>query len=57
MLGTLYEEGRGVKKNVDEAIKYYTMAAAGGYLTAYYNLSLHMDHPEIHVRNSAVIVR
>ncbi|MCL1811273.1 MAG: SEL1-like repeat protein [Methanomassiliicoccaceae archaeon] len=56
-LGTLYEEGRVLKKGLDEAIKYYTMAAANGYLTAYYRLSLHMDHPEIHVRNSAVVVR
>lgn len=56
-LGTLYEEGRGVKKNLDKALDYYTMAAANGYLTAYYRLSLYMDHPEIHVRNSAVIVR
>jgi TPR repeat protein len=57
VLGTLYEEGRGVKKNLDEALRYYTLAAANGYLTAYYRLSLYMEHPEIHVRNSAVIVR
>ena len=57
VLGTLYEEGRGVKRNLEEALKFYTMAAAGGYLTAYYKLSLHMEHPEIYVRNSAVVVR
>ena len=57
VLGTLYEEGRGLKKNVNNALKYYTMAAANGYLTAYYRLSIYMDHPEIHVRNSAVVVR
>ena len=57
VLGTLYEEGRGVKKGLDKAIKYYTMAAANGYLTAYYRLSLYMEHPEIHVRSSAVVVR
>jgi TPR repeat protein len=56
-LGTLYEEGKGVKKSLDEAIKYYTWAAANGYLTAFYKLSLNMEHPEMHVRNSAVIVR
>ncbi|MCL2032640.1 MAG: sel1 repeat family protein [Methanomassiliicoccaceae archaeon] len=56
-IGTFYEEGMGLKKSLDEAIRYYTMAAANGYLTAYYRLSLHMEHPEIHVRNSAVIVR
>jgi len=57
ILGTLYEEGRGVKKNLDNALKYYTMAAANGFLAAYYRLSLYMEHPEIHVRNSAVVVR
>ncbi|MDR0508764.1 MAG: sel1 repeat family protein [Candidatus Methanoplasma sp.] len=57
VLGTLYEEGRGVKKDLDKALKHYTMAAASGYLAAYYRLSLYMDHPEIHVRNSAVLVR
>ncbi|MDR1955155.1 MAG: sel1 repeat family protein [Candidatus Methanoplasma sp.] len=56
-VGTMYEEGRGLKKELDEAIKYYTMAAANGYLAAYYRLSLYMDHPEIHVRNSVVAVR
>jgi len=56
-LGTLYEEGRGLKKNQENAVKYFTMAAANGYLTAYYKLSLYMEHPEIHVRNSAVVVR
>jgi len=57
VLGTLYEEGRGVKKNLNESIRYFTMAAANGYLAAYYKLSLYMEHPEIHVRNSAVITR
>lgn len=57
VVGTLYEEGRGFKKNINEAIVYYTKAAANGYLTAYYKLSKYMDHPEIHVRNSAVVVR
>ncbi|MDR3075338.1 MAG: sel1 repeat family protein [Candidatus Methanoplasma sp.] len=56
-MGTLYEEGRGVKKDLEEAIHHYTRAAANGYLTAYYRLGLYMDHPEIHVRNSAVVVR
>jgi TPR repeat protein len=57
VLGTLYEEGRGLKKDLDEAIKNYTKAAANGHLAAYYRLSLYMEHPEIHVRNSTVIVR
>lgn len=57
VMGTLYEDGRGVNKDLDEAIKYYTMAAANGYLTAYYRLSRHIEHPEIHVRNSGTIVR
>lgn len=57
VIGTLYEEGRGLKKSQDEALKYYAMAAANGHLTAYYRLSLYMDHPEIHVRNSTAIVR
>ncbi|MCL2295611.1 MAG: sel1 repeat family protein [Methanomassiliicoccaceae archaeon] len=56
VMGTLYEDGKGVKRNLDKALKYYTMAAASGYLAAYYRLSLYMEHPEIHVRNSAVIV-
>ncbi|MDR0309493.1 MAG: sel1 repeat family protein [Candidatus Methanoplasma sp.] len=56
-MGTLYEEGRVLKESHEEAIKYYTMAAANGYLAAYYRLSLYMGHPEIHVRNSAVAVR
>jgi TPR repeat protein len=57
VMGTLYEEGRGFKKSLSEAVKYYTLAAANGYLTAYYRLSLYVDHPEIHVRNSAAIAR
>ncbi|AIZ56536.1 Sel1 repeat protein [Candidatus Methanoplasma termitum] len=57
MLGMLYEEGRGVKKDKEEAIKYYTKAAANGYLAAYYRLSLYMDNPEIHVRNSVAVMR
>ncbi|MDR1690283.1 MAG: sel1 repeat family protein [Candidatus Methanoplasma sp.] len=57
VLGTLYEEGKGVKKSLSEAIHYYTLAAANGYLAAYYRLSLYIDHPEIHVRNSATIIR
>jgi uncharacterized protein len=58
MMGTLYERGRGYRKDKDEAIKYYTMAAANGYLAAFYKLSQFMDHPEIYVRNnSAIIVR
>ena len=56
-MGTLYEEGRGVKKDEEEAIKYFTMAAANGYLTAFYHLKKYMNHPEIHVRNSAVVRR
>ncbi|MDR1404679.1 MAG: SEL1-like repeat protein [Candidatus Methanoplasma sp.] len=56
-MGTLHEEGKGVRKDRDTAIQYYTKAAANGYLTAYYKLSLYIDHPEVHVRNSAVIVR
>ena len=56
-MGTLYEDGKSVKKNIDKALQYYTMAAANGYLTAYYRMSLYMEHPEIHVRNSAVVVR
>jgi len=57
VMGTLYEEGKSVKKNIEKAIQYYTMAAANGYLTAYYKLSIYMEHPEIHVRNSAVVMR
>ena len=57
IMGNLYEEGKGVKKNLDTAMRYYTMAAANGYLTAYYRLSLYVEHPETFVRNSAVVVR
>jgi len=57
VMGGMYEEGRGVKKDLGEAVKYYTMAAANGYLAAYYSLGRYMNHPETHVRNSAVIKR
>jgi TPR repeat protein len=56
-MGTLYEGGRGVKKSREEAVRYYTMAAENGYLVAYYRLSLYVDHPETHVRNSAAAAR
>jgi len=56
-IGTFYEKGIGLKKSQEEAVKYFTKAAANGHLAAYYKLSQYMDHPEIHVRNSAVIVR
>ncbi|MCL2149154.1 MAG: sel1 repeat family protein [Methanomassiliicoccaceae archaeon] len=51
-IGTFYEEGIGLKRNVEEAVRYYTKAAANGYLAAYYRLSLYVERPEIHVRNS-----
>ncbi len=57
VMGTLYEEGRGVQKDDDEAVKFYTMAAANGYLAAYYRLSKYIEHPEIHVRNSGIVIR
>lgn len=56
-LGYNYEAGRGPKKDLDEAIKYYAMAAAGGNLVGYYELGRHMQHPEIYVRNTQTIVR
>ena len=56
-LGTLYEEGRGVKRDESEAVRYFTMAAANGYLAAFYYLTKYMNHPEVHVRNSAVVRR
>lgn len=57
LIGDMYEEGKILKKDANEAIRYFTTAAANGYLAAYYRLGKYMDNPEIHVRNSAVIVR
>ncbi len=56
IMGNLYEKGRGVPKDVNEAIYYYSMAAAHGYLAAYYRLSKYMDHPEIYVRNTVPVI-
>ncbi|MDD2626401.1 MAG: SEL1-like repeat protein [Candidatus Methanomethylophilus sp.] len=56
-LGSIHETGRGSKKDEEEAIKCYAMAAAAGNLVGYYELSLHMQHPEIYVRNTQTIVR
>mgnify|MGYP002407764676 CR=1 FL=1 len=52
MLARLYDEGGGLAESEVDAIKYYTMAAAGGYLTAFYYLNQYMEHPEVHVRRS-----
>jgi uncharacterized protein len=56
IMGTLYERGRGVPKDINEAIYYFSMAAAHGYLPAYYRLSKYMEHPEIYVRNTMPVV-
>jgi TPR repeat protein len=52
MLARLYDSGGGLAESEVDAIKYYTMAAAGGYLAALYYLGKYMEHPEIHVRRS-----
>ncbi len=52
MLARLYDVGGGLAESEIDSIKYYTMAAAGGYLSAFYYLGQYMDHPEIHVRRS-----
>lgn len=56
-LGDLYEKGRIAKKDRDEAIKFFSMAAANGYLVGYYRLTKYMDHPEIYVRKTNTVVR
>ena len=52
MLARLYDVGGGLAESEVDAIKYYTMAAAGGYLSALYYLGMFMEHPELHVRRS-----
>lgn len=52
MLARLYDVGGGMAESEIDAIKYYTMAAAGGYLSPFYYLGQFMDHPEVHVRRS-----
>lgn len=52
MLARLYDTDGGLTESEVDSIKYYTMAAAGGYLSAFYHLGQYMDNPEIHVRRS-----
>ena len=56
-LGRSYESGRGKNKNIEEAIKYFAMSAAGGNMVGYYYLSKYMPRPELYVRSTQRIVR
>ena len=56
-LGRSYESGRGKNKNIEEAIKYFAMSAAGGNMVGYYYLSKYMPRPELYVRSIQRIVR
>ena len=39
-VGTLYDEGRGVPRNLDKAVEWWTKAAEQGYARAQHNLGL-----------------
>lgn len=50
-LGRLYE-GDILPKDENQAIKFYSQAAASGFLAAFYYLGKYVDHPEQYVRRT-----
>lgn len=43
-LGTIYENGEGVEKNMQIAFQWYNKAASNGYKYGYYNLGRHYEY-------------
>lgn len=56
-LGRNYASGRGVNKNVDEAVRQFGMSAAGGNLVSLYELGKLVPDPERYVRDNYRVVR
>lgn len=50
-IGRLYDEGK-MPKDENQVMKYYALAAANGFLPAFYYLGKYIDHPEVYVRRT-----